>query len=100
MKVVCIDDSKGPLYKIGVYPNGHVVKGETYTVVKTEDTTGWFGTEGCTRGYVLAEKPLLCNDPQYEREGVWAASRFVPLEYYKSEFDLKEEIPDCIGAEV
>lgn len=84
MKVVCIDDSRREKSYNGIptseceFPSGWVVKGEVYTV-----------TSHLLGAYELAEKPIFY--PKYKIYGAWMPHRFVPLDYYKAEFNVSEE---------
>lgn len=94
MKVVCIDDTPPKMpFPNSIFPNGFVVKNEVYTVLQFCDTKTH--VKNC---YILKEKPIV--DVRNGKEDGWQVTRFVPLDYWNSEFDVTEEIPELVGAEI
>jgi hypothetical protein len=80
-KVVCIKDFIIPPEYEHCLPEGKPIIGEIYTVLQSYNSypTGRLA-------YVIAEKPVInCH-----KLG-WNASKFVPLNYYQAEFEVKEE---------
>lgn len=91
MKVVCVDDSLGEFTLDGgfknselVFSNGHLVEGETYTVVRVINELGH-------TLYELSEKPFYC--PRTGVKGCWISTRFVPVAYWLAEFATEKSEP-------
>lgn len=92
MKVVCVDD--GPARSLATtQPMGHVVHGETYTILNVREDLGGIG-------YELVEKPTLYVQDGKIEAWAWDSKRFVPADYFESEFAVTEQKPQLEPATI